>query len=68
VKAGTLPEERATAVDEALDALQEYVGADAHSYPRGTLIEVLVGLGAQQREQLKAFFESGDESAYGEGA
>lgn len=58
VKAGTLPEERATAVDEGLDALQEFVGADGHSYPRGSLVEALVVLGAQQREQLKAYFES----------
>lgn len=32
----TLPADRAEPVEEAIDALQEAVGADPHSYPRGT--------------------------------
>lgn len=60
VKAGTLPEERAAAVDEGLDVLQEYVGADAHSYPRGSLVEALLALGAAEREELRRYFEGLD--------
>jgi len=49
----TLPADRAEYVEEGFDALQEYTGADPHSYPRGYLLELLLGLGAQHREELK---------------
>ena len=47
-------------MEEGLDALQEIVGADPHSYPKGHLLEALVLLGAQQREELQRYF-NGDE-------
>ena len=50
------PSERVEAVREGLDYLQEYVGIDPHSYPHLTLLEGLMALGAQQREQLRAHF------------
>ena len=56
VSGGNLPPERAEALNEALDALQAYCGADGKSYPRGTLLEALVLLGGQEREALKEFF------------
>lgn len=56
IRAGKLPHERAEAVEEALDILQELVGGDEHSYPRGHLLEGLTLLGAQQREELRAYF------------
>jgi len=52
-----LPNERMEWVEEAFDALQEVVGADPYSYPRGQILEALLLLGGQQREQLKAYFE-----------
>ncbi len=52
----TLPADRAEPVEEAIDALQEAVGADPHSYPKGHLLEALLVLGAQQREELAAYF------------
>lgn len=52
-----LPNERADALSEAFDALQAFVGADPKSYPRGTLMEALVILGGQRREELRDFFE-----------
>ena len=52
-----LPNDRAEYLQDALDALQEYVGADRTSYPRGTLLEALTQLGAQSREELKDYFE-----------
>ena len=51
-----LPSERAKALSEALDALQAYVGADASSYPRGTILELLAIVGGQQREELQRYF------------
>ena len=56
-----LPNERADALSEAFDALQAYVGADIKSYPRGTLMEALVIMAGQRREELKAWFEGRDE-------
>ena len=55
----TLPADRAEPVEEAIDALQEAVGADPHSYPKGHLLEALLVLGAQQREELAAYFNGG---------
>jgi acyl-CoA reductase-like NAD-dependent aldehyde dehydrogenase len=55
-----LPTERATGVDEALDALQAFTGADATSYPRGSVLEALVLLGGQHREELRAWFAKED--------
>lgn len=51
-----LPADRADPVEEGLDALQELVGADGHSYPKGHLLEALVVLGAQHREDLATYF------------
>lgn len=53
----TLPPDRAQALTDGLDALQEFVGMDGESYPRGLLLELLLALGAQHREELKAYFE-----------
>lgn len=55
-----LPTERATGVDEALDALQAFTGADATSYPRGSVLEALVLLGGQHREELRVWFTKED--------
>ncbi len=57
VKAGKLPNERADGFDDGIDSLQEYVGADQDSYARGALMERLLVLGIQRREELKAHFE-----------
>lgn len=57
IDAGRLPEERAAWVEDNIDALQEYVGADGESYSRGSLLELLVALGAEHREELKDYFE-----------
>jgi hypothetical protein len=59
IAAGKLPHERAQAVEDALDALQAFVGADSTSYPRGTLMELLVILGGQQRDELRDYFAQG---------
>jgi len=55
-----LPEDRLEPVEEAFDALQEITGVDPYSYPKGTLLEALLLLGGQHREELKAHF-TGDE-------
>ena len=52
-----LPAERAEWAEEAFDALQQVVGADPYSYPRGVILEALLVLGGQHREELKAYFE-----------
>src|SRR4249919_4277576 len=52
-----LPTDRMEAAEEAFDALQEISGVDPYSYPKGTLLEALLLLGGQQREQLRAYFE-----------
>jgi hypothetical protein len=51
-----LPPDRAEALAEGLDNLQEYAGIDGESYPRGVLLEYLLALGAIHREELKAYF------------
>ena len=55
-----LPEDRIEAVEEAFDALQEITGVDPYSYPKGTLLEALLLLGAQQREELQAYFKGSE--------
>jgi hypothetical protein len=57
----TLPSERAASVEEGLENLQAYVGADLASYPRGTVLELLLILGGQHREALKAYFDERSE-------
>jgi hypothetical protein len=52
----TLPADRAEALMEAVDTLQEYVGADPHSYPTGSVYEASVLKAIQQREEVKAYF------------
>lgn len=52
-----LPTERMEWAEEAFDALQQLVGADPYSYPRGQILEAMLVLAGQQREQLKAYFE-----------
>ena len=56
-----LPTDRMQWAEEAFDALQQVVGADPYSYPRGQILEALLLLGGQQREQLKAYFAGEDE-------
>jgi len=55
-----LPTERMEWAEEAFDALQQVVGADPYSYPRGQILEALLVIGGQQREQLKAYFEGSE--------
>ena len=57
-----LPVERMESVEEAFDALQQVVGADPYSYPRGRILEALLILGGQEREALAAYF-NGDSGA-----
>ena len=57
VSIGRLPLERQEALSDALKALQDYTGAIHHSYPAGSLLEVLVLIGGQQREEIKAYFD-----------
>lgn len=52
-----LPAERMEWAEEAFDALQQVVGADPYSYPRGALLEAMLVLAGQQREQLRSLFE-----------
>jgi hypothetical protein len=52
-----LPSERMEWAEEALDALQQVVGTDPYSYPRGSIFEALLILGGQQREQLRSLFQ-----------
>ena len=55
-----LPAERAEWAEEAFDALQQVVGADPYSYPRGRIFEALLVLGGQQREQLRELFQESE--------
>lgn len=52
-----LPVDRMEPVEEAFDALQELTGVDPYSYPKGTLLEALLVLGSQHREELELFFK-----------
>lgn len=58
----TLPIDRAEWAEEALDSLQQVVGADSYSHPRGRILEALLVLGGQERESLRAYF-NGDGGA-----
>lgn len=51
-----LPTDRMESVEEAFDALQEITGIDPYSYPKGTLLEALLLLGGQHREELAEHF------------
>ena len=51
-----LPADRMESVEEAFDALQEVTGIDPYSYPKGVLLEALLLLGGQHREELRAHF------------
>ena len=53
----TLPVDRMEWAEEAFDALQQVVGADPYSYPRGALLEAMLILAGQQREQLTSLFQ-----------
>jgi hypothetical protein len=50
-------------VEEGLDSLQAFVGADTTSYPRGTLLELLLLLGGQNREDLRTYFEEAQDGS-----
>ena len=52
----TLPPERAASVEEGLENLQAFIGADSTAYPRGTMLELLLLLGGQHREELRRYF------------
>lgn len=60
VSIGRLPVERQEALADALDALCEYTGATKHSYPKGVILEALVGLGAAHREELRDYLDNRD--------
>ena len=51
-----LPADRMAPVEEGFDALQEIAGVDPHSYPRGSLLEALLVLVGQHREELRTYF------------
>jgi len=51
------PSDRVDAAEEGLDALQEFTKVDPYSYPRIELLEKLLALGAQHREELRSYFE-----------
>ena len=46
-------------LEEGIDALQEFTRVDPYAYPRARLLEALLVLGAQHREELKLWFEEG---------
>ena len=52
----TLPADRAEPVEEGLDALQEIVGADPHSYPKGHLLEAARGSGCSATRGVGRYF------------
>lgn len=51
------PADLVESVEDLFDTLQEYTGVDPYTYPRIKLVEALLVLGVQQREQIKAHFE-----------
>jgi len=55
-----LPAERAEWAEDAFDGLQQVVGADPYSYPRGRIFEALLVLGGQHREQLRELFQESE--------
>lgn len=50
-----LPSERADNVEQGLENLSAFIGADPSAYPRGTTLELLLLLGGQHREELKTY-------------
>jgi hypothetical protein len=52
------PSDLIESLEEGLDALQEFSGIDPYSYPRARLLEALLALGAQQREELRSHFDA----------
>jgi len=54
------PSDLIEALEEGIDALQEFSGIDPYAYPRARLLEALLALGAAQREELKAHFEGAE--------
>ena len=55
-----LPVEEAAAVDEALDNLAAYTGADRGKYPKGRIIQGAVLMAGQRREELRDWFEEAE--------
>lgn len=51
------PTDVVEAVEEGFDLLQEFTGVDPYGFPRIRLLEALLQLGAQQREELAAHFK-----------
>lgn len=62
------PTDIVESVEEGFDALQEFTHVDPYAFPRIRLLEALLALGAQQREQVRAYFEAIDETPYSEGS
>lgn len=58
-----LPAERAEWLAETLNHLQAASGADAHSYPLGTLLEAMAALGIQHLDLLKWYLTKEEEAA-----
>lgn len=58
-----LPTERAEWLAETLNHLQAASGADAHSYPLGTLLEAMAGLAIQELDELKSYLTLDEEQA-----
>ena len=51
------PKDRKEALHEGLKALSEFTGATKAKYPLCSLLEMLLVLGSQNREELKDWFE-----------
>ena len=58
-----LPAERAEWLAETLNHLQAASGADAHSYPLGTLLEAMAALGIQHLDLLKWYLSKEEDEA-----
>jgi len=52
------PTDLIEALEEHLDVLQEWAQIDPYAYPRARLLEALIVLGAQHREEIRAHFGS----------
>lgn len=50
------PADQVDTTEENLDILQEYTGIDPYSFPRITLLDALLALGARHREELREHF------------
>ena len=44
-------------MDEAIEALVEFTGADQSKYAKGRVVQAAVMLAGQHREDLRAWFE-----------